>query len=113
MGRELDEYGFTDLTGLDYAAGSVKLAANICKDLSSVKVEQADILNLDEKFVSRFHVAIDKGTLDAISLTPEDKAAALSTYSRNVAKMLNCKKFDKCYLLITSCNWTAEELKEH
>merc|ERR1712039_153588 len=42
--RELDEYGFTDLTGVDYAAGSVQLAANICKDLSTVTIEQADIL---------------------------------------------------------------------
>ena len=36
--RELDEYGFTDLTGVDYAAGSVQLAANICKDLRKVKI---------------------------------------------------------------------------
>ena len=62
-------------------------------------VEQADILNLDSKFENRFHVAVDKGTLDAISLTPEDKQKAIKAYGENVAKML--KDDIKSYLLIT------------
>ena len=99
MLRELDEFGFTDITGVDYSNSSVQLARQICHNLESVTVDRADILDLDKKFWDRFEVAIDKGTLDAISLTPEDQRQAIATYSANVAKLLKSK--EKTYLLIT------------
>jgi len=111
MLRELDEFGFTDITGVDYSNSSVQLARQICQNLDSVTVDRADILDLDMKFCDRFEVAIDKGTLDAISLTPEDQRQAIATYAANVAKLLKSK--EKTYLLITSCNWTIDELTNH
>jgi len=111
MLRELDEFGFTNIFGLDYAEGSVELARSVCENLNSVTVDQADLLNLDEKWTDRFVVALDKGTLDAISLNPEGQVQAIEKYSKNVATML-CKN-KTSYLLITSCNWTLEELKIH
>ena len=44
-------------------------------------------------------VALDKGTLDAISLNPEGQVQAIEKYSKNVASML-CKN-KTSYLLIT------------
>ena len=36
MLRELDEFGFTNIFGLDYAEGSVELARSVCENLNSV-----------------------------------------------------------------------------
>ena len=60
-------------------------------------------------FEKAFNVAIDKGTFDAISLSPVDKKASMEKYVENVSKMLK----ENGYLFITSCNWTGDELKVH
>ena len=55
-----------------------------------------------------FRACVDKGTYDAISLNPDDPKTKRSLYIENVSKML-----DKSgYLVITSCNWTEDELVE-
>mgnify|MGYP003730312153 CR=1 FL=1 len=100
MLRELDEYGFQNLTGVDYAIGSVNLARQICSELeNSVSIEQADILNINSKLLNKFRLAVDKGTFDAISLTPSDQLKAIQNYKTNVAKLL-IDNIDG-YLLIT------------
>lgn len=99
MLRELDEYGFTSLTGVDYAIGSVNLARQICSELTSVTLHQANLLQLDSKFFNKFNLAVDKGTFDAISLTPEDKLDAIRSYTNNVAQLL--KHEIDSFLLIT------------
>lgn len=124
MLRELEDFGFTNLTGIDYSPSSIKLAAQICPNLAD-QLFQADILKSDERFAAKYRIAMDKGTFDAISLTPSDKETAIAKYSQNVAQMLE-KKGD--YLFITrweevfgslkvwfrfSCNWTTDELKKH
>jgi len=122
MLRELEDFGFTNLTGIDYATSSIKLAAQICPNLVN-HLFQADILKSDERFAGNYRIAMDKGTFDAISLTPNDKEEAIAKYSDNVAQMLR-KTGD--FLFITrldfflvlniqpsSCNWTSDELKKH
>ena len=90
MLRELEDFGFTNLTGIDYATSSIKLAAQICPNLAN-NLFQADILKTDERFVGKYKIAMDKGTFDAISLTPSDKEEAIAKYSDNVAQMLQNK----------------------
>ena len=51
MLRELDEYGFTELTGVDYAIGSVELAKKICSELKSIYIFQSDLLNVKESVI--------------------------------------------------------------
>ena len=97
MLRELEDFGFTNLTGIDYSPSSIKLAAQICPNLAD-QLFQADILKSDERFAAKYRIAMDKGTFDAISLTPSDKETAIAKYSQNVAQMLE-KKGD--YLFIT------------
>ena len=57
-----------------------------------------------------FDVCLDKGTYDAISLDPSGvEGNKRSKYIQSVASLLS----DGGVFLITSCNWTQEELSRH
>lgn len=57
--------------------------------------------------LKNFNVALDKGTYDAISLSPEHSVTKRNNYKKNISKLINSNG----YLIISSCNWTEEELK--
>ncbi|XP_053440137.1 EEF1A lysine methyltransferase 2 isoform X3 [Nycticebus coucang] len=56
--------------------------------------------------LSGFHICIDKGTFDAISLNPDNAVEKRKQYVKSLSRVLRVKGF----FLITSCNWTKEEL---
>lgn len=63
--------GYRKLMGVDYASESIVLARQISEaEGVTVGYETRDILSAD--FNEQAHLVIDKGTLDAISLTPAD-----------------------------------------
>lgn len=64
-----------------------------------------DFLNLPAE-LSGFHVCIDKGTFDAISLSPDGALEKRKQYVNSLSRVLEANGF----FLITSCNWTEEEL---
>ncbi|KAM9052519.1 EEF1A lysine methyltransferase 2 isoform 2-T2 [Megaptera novaeangliae] len=64
-----------------------------------------DFLNPSTK-LSGFHICIDKGTFDAISLNPDNAIEKRKQYVKSLSRVLKVKGF----FLITSCNWTKEEL---
>ncbi|XP_073859139.1 EEF1A lysine methyltransferase 2 isoform X4 [Macaca fascicularis] len=64
-----------------------------------------DFLNLSTQ-LSGFHICIDKGTFDAISLNPDNAIEKRKQYVKSLSRVLKVKGF----FLITSCNWTKEEL---
>ncbi|XP_058527571.1 EEF1A lysine methyltransferase 2 isoform X2 [Ochotona princeps] len=64
-----------------------------------------DFLNLSPK-LSGFQICIDKGTFDAISLNPDNAVDKRKQYVNSLSRVLEAKGF----FLITSCNWTKEEL---
>ncbi|XP_074644450.1 EEF1A lysine methyltransferase 2-like [Tubulanus polymorphus] len=103
---ELAELGFSNLTGVDYSENAVKLAKSVAeKDNLDISYEVMDILEcLNEDM--KYDVCIDKGTYDAISLNPDDAHGCRLRYIENVLKMLK----DDGYFIITSCNWTLNEL---
>ena len=113
------ELGFTDLTGMDYSQNSIRLAQAISESegrQSQITYHTADILNplsVSPKFDSRFTVALDKGTYDAISLADHESKVGKGEghiadgYSSAVSKML---RDEVGHLVITSCNWTEDEL---
>lgn len=68
-------------------------------------VQVEDFLNPRTE-LSGFHVCIDKGTFDAISLNPDRAAEKRKQYVGALSRVLGVKGF----FLITSCNWTTEEL---
>ena len=53
---------------------------------------------------------MDKGTYDAISLCPDDARSKRRKYIENVADLLQTGPDKKGLFIITSCNWTEEEL---
>ncbi|KAG7279901.1 hypothetical protein CRUP_021534 [Coryphaenoides rupestris] len=84
---ELAKEGYTNITGIDYSAASVALAKDVlqAEDLSHISV---------------------KGTFDAISLNPEDTKEVRTRYVRALSGALK----EGGYFVITSCNWTKEQL---
>ncbi|OLY83814.1 Protein-lysine N-methyltransferase mettl10 [Smittium mucronatum] len=149
------ESGYTRLTGTDYSEPAVDLARKIMESKESdinINFIQSDILSdsaaedifssireldsasKDSSFrdVSSFDIVLDKGTFDAISLSPKEQKDqdaldskqtfdktenskvmqvdldARKKYSRNIRRLMHSKSI----FLITSCNWTEAELSE-
>lgn len=103
---ELSSDGFTNLTGVDYSAKSIEFARKIASDQdhSQIIFKEADIL-ADKIDLGSFQIVNDKGTYDAIALM-ENAGEHRRTYLKNVAKLV------EDYFIITSCNFTEEELIE-
>eukprot|EP01025_Chloroclados_australasicus_P065040 TRINITY_DN8797_c0_g1_i2.p2 TRINITY_DN8797_c0_g1~~TRINITY_DN8797_c0_g1_i2.p2 ORF type:complete len:220 (+),score=31.18 TRINITY_DN8797_c0_g1_i2:171-830(+) len=103
---ELKRMGFSKLIGSDYSKESLQLCKEIASNEESgngIKFVVDDLL--DTKIQERFDIVADKGTFDAISLM-ENSAAAKQSYVQNVGKLVKTKGL----LIITSCNYTIEEL---
>ncbi|KAJ2557186.1 Protein-lysine N-methyltransferase efm4 [Coemansia sp. RSA 1933] len=116
---EMASEGYTNLVGTDYSVQAVELAKRIAKNRnldSAIVFQMQDFL--DPQDVARvagsdkFDLVLDKGTYDAICLKPSeaDDAAvdmnAADAYPVSVVASLN----ESGVFLITSCNWTEEEL---
>lgn len=109
---ELARESFTNLMGVDYSEGAITLATQIAKDQELdkfIKYQVIDLLNEKEMLaLGKFKVVHDKGTYDAISLNPEDTKTKRTIYLKNVRNILENDGF----FVITSCNWTENELVE-
>ena len=104
---ELSIEGFTNLTGVDYSEKGVELAQKIAKDQNhEITFKVADLLT-DESVASlgKFKICHDKGTFDAISLMENAKEKRIS-YTKNVNQLMENNGF----FIITSCNFTEDEL---
>lgn len=109
------------LTGVDYSTLSIALAQQISTtshpdanihfhewDLLNSPVQQ--ICNAETHTEMGWDVVLDKGTFDAISLAEETDAQGkriCEGYKGRVLQLLA----EKGLFLITSCNWTEEELR--
>ncbi|XP_078202849.1 EEF1A lysine methyltransferase 2 isoform X3 [Callithrix jacchus] len=94
---ELAKFGFSNITGIDYSPSAIQL--------SGIITEKEGLSNIKLK-LSGFHICIDKGTFDAISLNPDNAIEKRKQYVKSLSRVLKVKGF----FLITSCNWTKEEL---
>ncbi|KAH8352862.1 hypothetical protein KR084_006936 [Drosophila pseudotakahashii] len=100
--------GFDQLTGVDYSPKAVELAQNIALDNQlSISYQVAD-LTQPQDALGQFDVVHDKGTYDAVSLCPENPKEKRALYLATVEKLL--RTADSLFV-ITSCNWTEEELE--
>ncbi|KAK1164408.1 EEF1A lysine methyltransferase 2, partial [Acipenser oxyrinchus oxyrinchus] len=68
-------------------------------------IQEEDFLSPSPE-LSGFGVCIDKGTFEAISLNPENAAVNREQYARAVRSVLK----DDGLFIITSCNWTKDQL---
>ncbi|XP_056333090.1 EEF1A lysine methyltransferase 2 [Danio aesculapii] len=106
---ELARHGFSSLTGIDYSKAAVEFTTNILEEegLKNINIQVEDFLNPSTE-LKGFDVCIDKGTFDAISLSPEDREEAKKHYVTSLRAAMQHNGF----FIITSCNWTKEQLLE-
>lgn len=109
---ELYENDFTgSMLGVDYSEESVEFATQVCKAKGfddKISFAAADIFDAVWS-PGTFDVALDKGTLDAIALCDKklaDGRSMVDEYSKAIEKLLHRDGI----FLITSCNFTEEEL---
>ncbi|XP_076835128.1 EEF1A lysine methyltransferase 2 [Brachyhypopomus gauderio] len=104
---ELAKQGFTNLTGIDYSGASIQLTRSILEGegLTDIKVLEQDFLALGPE-LKGFDVCIDKGTFDAISLSLEGQEVSKQRYVTSLRAALK----PHGHFIITSCNWTREQL---
>ncbi|XP_042192688.1 EEF1A lysine methyltransferase 2 isoform X1 [Callorhinchus milii] len=107
---ELARAGFSNLTGIDYSTSAVELAKAIVEkeQIVGIKLQVADFL-CESPNLSHYEVCIDKGTFDAVSLSPDHPADKQRMYLESLHRVLK----EGGLFLITSCNWTREELINH
>lgn len=105
----LAEEGFLNLNGMDYVEKAVELAKEIAQTNGhNIKFYQDDILNLKEK-EKKYQLVIDKGTLDAILLTPNvSRTDLLVPYLQSLSYIIK----PNGYFIITSCNMTLDQIKQ-
>ncbi|XP_073402517.1 EEF1A lysine methyltransferase 2 isoform X1 [Dendrobates tinctorius] len=105
---ELAKSGYSNLTGIDYCSDAIALAKNICEKegLSrSVNLQVADFLGSFSP-PEQYDIGLDKGTFDAVSLDPRCAELKRSLYIQSLCRILK----PNGRFIITSCNWTKDEL---
>lgn len=104
------------MVGVDYSRKSVELARAIRdskgEDYSNITLEEWDILQQEAGtwLGDGFDVVLDKGTFDAICLSQDTDAQGRRICESYAEKVLPLVKAGGRFL-ITSCNWTEEELQ--
>ncbi|CAE6441279.1 unnamed protein product [Rhizoctonia solani] len=111
-------YDPSRLIGLDYSEPSVKLARAVANGRGhpSIRYVVSDFINqtapapVESESGGKWDLLLDKGTYDAIALSgkSDDGKTIVSRYPPKIAEALKSGGL----FLITSCNFTEEELKE-
>jgi SAM-dependent methyltransferase len=113
----LAKKGYRNIYGLDYSESAVQFATSLSQkeEISTVQYFIADLLNPGSLKCLEAEVVIDKGTFDAISLGAIDNipggfSSKTSFFAHKYAQSLRslCRKSH--HFIITSCNWTEQEL---
>lgn len=104
--------------GIDYSPDSVSFATKIYNSKYSegpFSFDQVDLLVKNGQFLidnrSKYDILFDKGTLDAIALNQDplsgfEGKTGMEVYPEQVSQLMHSGSI----LLITSCNFTEEEL---
>lgn len=106
----LADEGFTKLHGVDYSEPAIELCRRLAEEneRSDIEFSVLDLCTPDalpEDLLGKYGLIMDKGTFDAITLaTGSPKPTDL--YKDSVARLLKPDGL----LLVTSCNWTQDEL---
>lgn len=104
--------------GIDYSPESTEFASAIAEQKYpelNINFEQTDLLIKNSTFLEensgKYDILLDKGTLDAIALNQDplydfEGKIGMEVYASQVSKLMH----ENSILLITSCNFTEEEL---
>lgn len=106
-----EDFGGGKFLGIDYSQPAVEFAAEVAKNeqIENVEFRHADFLSNNDWKKSndeKWDVVMDKGTLDAIALSglKFGEQTAVEQYMKQVENLVGK------LLLITSCNFTEQEL---
>jgi len=108
----LSEEGYENLVGVDYSEGAIQLAKQITEKegLTNIEFQVSDIVRptfeSDLSAHGKFDVCLDKGTFDAISLHYPALTNERDWYKEHVLRVLQ----PGGVFLLTSCNWTKDQL---
>ncbi|KAM9324151.1 EEF1A lysine methyltransferase 2 [Gastrophryne carolinensis] len=105
---ELAKAGYKNLLGVDYCSDAIALARSICEKegvSESVNLQVMDFLGSGDP-MEQCDICVDKGTFDAVSLDPDNAEERRSQYVQSLCRILKPRGL----FIITSCNWTREEL---
>lgn len=126
----LQDAGFEGvMMGVDYSDHAVRLAQEINRSrnpqdhhkdcVKDVYFQRCDILSGEKLAASRdrdgisipdeWDVVLDKGTFDAISLSPETDSLGRRDFENYPSRVKALVNYGGLFI-ITSCNWTQEEL---
>ncbi|TFK50017.1 S-adenosyl-L-methionine-dependent methyltransferase [Heliocybe sulcata] len=110
-------YNPTKISGIDYSPDAIQLSRAIAsaKEMPGISFHECDFLSHSGRPPhpdgpdAQWDVILDKGTFDAIALMEKrpDGTMPRSEYPKRVATLLK----PGGYFLITSCNFTEDELK--
>ncbi|KAF8596748.1 S-adenosyl-L-methionine-dependent methyltransferase [Ceratobasidium sp. AG-I] len=110
-------YSASHLVGIDYSEPSIKLAQSVAKArghpdiryIVSDFINEAPPIIVEGDTSSKWDLLLDKGTYDAIALAEKntDGSSLVLRYPPKVSEALKSGGL----FLITSCNFTEEELK--
>lgn len=116
-------YAAPYMSGIDYSPDAVELARMVARTRESEEIafHVCDFLSqlppppvpvpgqLDVLDLGGWDLILDKGTYDAIALGEKDESgkSPVAAYPLRVSRLLR----ENGYFLITSCNFTEEELK--
>ncbi|XP_053306423.1 EEF1A lysine methyltransferase 2 isoform X2 [Spea bombifrons] len=105
---ELAKSGYSNLTGIDYCTQAIELARSICEKEGVPQHVHLEVTDFLETFhpVQQFDICLDKGTYDAVSLDPSGAAEKRRQYIKSLCHALKPHGL----FIITSCNWTRDEL---
>lgn len=108
---ELAREGYSNLTGIDYSANAIELSKQISADQElNINYHVLDMLDADDIHKqlgdTKFDVVHDKGTYDAVSIHPDNPGEKRITYIDHLHKITA----ENGLLILTSCNWTEDEL---
>ncbi|KAF7316728.1 Methyltranfer-dom domain-containing protein [Mycena chlorophos] len=104
-------YDPASLCGIDYSAGAVRLARVVAaadEQNTGITFAECDFLTQDPPQIE-WDLVLDKGTFDAIALgeKEEDGTSPAARYPSRLARLLK----PGAVFLITSCNFTEDELR--
>lgn len=118
LAEEVETETAFNFHGIDYLPESVAFAVDIHRQKypeTAFSFEQVDLLEKNSAYLTKnagfFDILLDKGTLDAIALNNEPLAdfggkIGMEIYASQVSQLMH----KSSVLLITSCNFTEEEL---
>jgi len=108
-----EKHDFKNLKGIDYVEEALELARTIVRESNLVNIQFERVDLLTKECGGNYDVVVDKGTYDAICLMPDMSHEHRRSYIDSIKRLLNKEASQTARFVLTSCNWSKEELLAH